>query len=142
MIASHLIKLKGTCRDGQRSDEPIHTIQAGGFHYGEVRAFLQKYGAGQGPRRFGVVTVGGEDWTIADIGMRMLNPRELFDCQGFPHDYIIDPFVTKMVRGREVSKRLSNTAQVRMCGNSVSPPIAEALVAANYVHRERESEVA
>lgn len=151
LVSSHIIKLKGTCRDGHRSDEPLHVIQAGGLHYGEVRAFLQKYnGTPQDPRleeplhsvttkaRFGLVTVYGEDWVIADIGMRMLTPRELFDCQGFPHDYIIDPYVTKTVRGREVSKRLTATAQIRMCGNSVSPPVAEALVKANYVDLKKE----
>lgn len=145
LVSSHIVKLKGTCRDGHRSDEPLHAIQAGGLRYGEVRAFLQKYnGTDQDPRlelplasvttkaRFGIVEVYGEDWTIADIGMRMLTPRELFDCQGFPHDYIIDPFVTKTLRGREVTKRLTATDQVRMCGNSVSPPVARALVAANY----------
>ena len=55
--------------------------------------------------------------------MRMLTPRELFTAQGFPPSYVIDP----EVRG----KRLSKTAQVRMCGNSVSPYPARALVSAN-----------
>ncbi len=43
-----------------------------------------------GKDRFGLVTIHGQDYQIVDIGMRMLEPRELFDAQGFPPDYIID----------------------------------------------------
>lgn len=147
LVSSHIIKLKGTCRDGQPIDEPLHTVQAGGLHYGEVRAFLLKYyGTDQKHEtthtldlpldtvttkdRFGLVTVQGEQYAIADIGMRMLTPRELFRAQGFPDDYVIDPVVAN---SRGQLKPLSKTAQVRMCGNSVCPPVAEALVRANYV---------
>ncbi|TXI84269.1 MAG: hypothetical protein E6Q40_09620 [Cupriavidus sp.] len=137
LVTSHLAKLKGTCQHGQPSDVPLHTVQACGLHYAEVRAFLIKY-YGEGGQdqpctdpmhtiptkdRIGLVTVGGEDYAIADIGMRMLEPHELYAAQGFPADYIIAP----MING----KRLSKAAQVRMCGNSVCPPIASALVAAN-----------
>lgn len=73
--------------------------------------------------RIGLVTVAGQQYRIVDIGLRMLTPRELYRAQGFPEDYQID--VT------HEGKRLSKAAQVRMCGNSVSPPIAAALVAAN-----------
>lgn len=103
----------------------------------EVAAFLVAYyGADQDPRlesplhtittkhRFGVVTVHveGEPYIIVDIGLRMLQPRELFRAQGFSDDYVIEH-----AGGRILTK----TAQVRMCGNSVSPPIAAALVRAN-----------
>ena len=71
--------------------------------------------------RFAIVTVEGVDYAISDIGMRMLAPRELYAAQGFPSDYIISP----------ESFPLTKTAQVRMCGNSVCPPLAAALVAAN-----------
>lgn len=69
--------------------------------------------------RFGlvIVNINGQEYKVTDIGMRMLTPRELFNAQGFPKNYIIDG--------------LKKTAQVRMCGNSVCPPIAEALVKAN-----------
>lgn len=60
---------------------------------------------------------------IEDIGMRVLTPRELFNCQGFPPDYIIDP----AVRG----KGLSPTSQVRLVGNSVPPAMARVVVQAN-----------
>jgi hypothetical protein len=73
--------------------------------------------------RMGLVMVHGEPYQIVDIGMRMLTPRELFNAQGFPADYIIDPELD--------GKPLTARSQVRMCGNSVSPPIAEALVLAN-----------
>jgi DNA (cytosine-5)-methyltransferase 1 len=138
VVTSHIVKLKGTSKDGQDLHEPLHTIQAGGQHYGEVRAFLVKYfgtAIGQslsgplhtitGKDRMGLVTVmiGGELHVIADIGMRMLSPRELFLAQGFEDNYQIDVDVN----GRPITK----SDQVRLCGNSVSPDNAEALVKAN-----------
>lgn len=135
LISSHLIKLKGT-NIGQKVNEPLQTITAGGFHFGEVRAFLSSYyGAGIGSQldkplptvvskdRFGLVVVGGLGYQIADIGMRMLEPYELFAAQGFPSTYIID-------RDRE-GNRYSKAAQVARCGNAVPPPFAEHLVRAN-----------
>jgi DNA (cytosine-5)-methyltransferase 1 len=104
----------------------------------EVRAFLVKYyGAQQGQEqqislplhtvttkaRFGLVVIEGEAYEIADIGMRMLAPHELFAAQGFPADYQI----ALDVDGRPLSK----TAQIRMAGNSVCPPVAAAIVGAN-----------
>lgn len=136
LVTSHLLKLRGTCRDGQPVTEPLPTITAGGTHIGEVRAFLIKYfgqsigqpltdplGTATTRDRFGLVTVAGEDYVIADIGLRMLTPRELFLAQGFPPDYVIDPIYN--------GKPLPKSKQVRACGNSVPPPEAEALVRAN-----------
>lgn len=137
--------LASTCRDGQPADEPMATVSAQGTHLGEVRAFLMSYyGVDQDPRlikpmptvtskdRLALVMVQGQPYVIADIGMRMLTPRELFRAQGFPDDYIID-------RGRSVQTGrwmgLTKTAQVRMCGNSVSPPVAAALVRAQFSRR-------
>ena len=135
LVASSLIKFKGT-GTGQPLREPLHTVQAGGLHYGEVRAFLTRYNGmsvGQRPDvpmstldttdRLGLVTVLGEQYAIADIGMRMLQPRELFRAQGFPDSYRIE----QDHEGRPFTK----TAQVRMCGNSVCPPLAAAIVRAN-----------
>ena len=111
-------------------------MTAGGNHLGEVRAFLLKYygngtehnlsapiGTVTAKDRFGLVTVSGVDYQIIDIGMRMLTPRELFRAQGFPDSYVIDP----MVNGKPMTK----TSQVRLCGNSVCPQVAAALVKAN-----------
>ena len=78
--------------------------------------------------RFGLVMVHGEPCEIVDIGMRMLRPRELFRAQGFPDSYIIDR--------RPDGSKLTGTASVRMCGNSVSPAMAKAIVAANYIPDE------
>jgi DNA (cytosine-5)-methyltransferase 1 len=137
LVASHLLKLKGTCKHGQAVDQPLATVQAGGLHYAEVRAFLIKYfGTDQDPRlqeplhtvtskdRFGLVTVHGQDYVIVDIGLRMLTPPELYRAQGFPEHYLISPVID--------GKPLSKTAQVRMCGNSVCPPIAAAVARAQF----------
>ncbi|BEV15095.1 DNA cytosine methyltransferase [Herbaspirillum sp. DW155] len=146
VVTSHLVKLRNN-QFGQAMDEPMPTLTAGGGHVGEVRAFLIKYyGADQDPRleeplhtvttkdRFGLVTVQGEEYQIVDIGMRMLTPRELARAQGFPDDYVLDP----MVNGKPLSK----TAQVRMIGNSVCPPLARALLKANFSHEQQMAQCA
>ncbi len=76
--------------------------------------------------RLALVTVWlqGEPWVIVDITLRMLMPRELYNAQDFPPDYVID----RTAAGQPLSK----TAQIRMCGNSVSPVPMHAIVAANY----------
>lgn len=139
LVTSHLSHFYTSNTRGGEGDvaKPLKTVTAGGWHAAEVRALLLKYyGTDQDPQlqeplhtvttkdRFGVVTVHGEDYVIADIGMRMLQPRELYRAQGFPDSYRID-------RGAD-GKPLSKAAQVRMCGNSVCPPLARAIVAANY----------
>lgn len=136
LVTSHMVKLRGT-NVGSPATSPLHTISAGGTHHAEVRAFLLKYysegGQWQGlgepmhtiptKDRLGLVLVRGQPYQIVDIGLRMLQPHELFAAQGFPADYIYD----RLADGTRVNK----TDQVRMCGNSVSPPMAEALVRAN-----------
>ena len=121
---------------GQDEREPLHTITTSAGHFGEVRAFLIKYygdATGQDIEkpldtvttkdRFGLVTIEGVDYQIVDIGLRMLEPRELYGCQGFPDDYIIDHDYT--------GKTYPRSEQVRRCGNAVCPPIPAALVKAN-----------
>ena len=137
IVSSHLVKLRGTCRDGQRADEPMPTITAGGQHVGEVKttlavedydeeraqqvlAFLREY---CGEDSTGLVDIDGVTFRIVDIGMRMLQPHELYRAQGFPEWYIID----RDYRGVKYSK----DKQVVRCGNAVPPPFAEALVRAN-----------
>ena len=103
-------------------------------------AFLMRYHASGGqwadPRdpmttitthdRLALVTVWlkGEPWVIVDITLRMLTPRELYNAQDFPPDYVIDRTSS--------GKKLTKTAQVRMAGNSVSPLPMRLIVAANY----------
>lgn len=135
MCAVNLIQMNNHC-DGRNVKDPIPTITAGDGHFGEVRAFLIKYygqGTGQDVKepldtvtsrdRFGLVTINGTDYKIVDIGLRMLEPRELYGCQGFPDDYIIDHDYT--------GKKYPRSEQVRRCGNAVCPPIPAALVRAN-----------
>ena len=73
--------------------------------------------------RFGLVTIEGVDYKIVDIGLRMLEPKELYGCQGFPDDYIIDHDYT--------GKKYTRSEQVRRCGKAVGPPTPAALVKAN-----------
>ena len=72
--------------------------------------------------RFGLVMVHGEPYEIADVGLRMLAPRELFNAQGFPADYVIDLECD--------GKPLTKTQQIELAGNSVCGQVAEALVLA------------
>lgn len=148
LVTSNLVKLRGTSRDGQPTDEPLHTISAGGMHHAEVRAFLIKYYGNEKDGvelraplhtvpthdRFGLVTIHGEDYAIVDIGMRMLTPLELARAQGFPDSYVLDPVVN--------GKPLSKSAQVRMIGNSVCPDVATALIRANFAHEQQLAHVA
>lgn len=135
LVTSFLSKLykSGT---GQDLREPLHTVTTSPGHFGEVRAFLIKYYGqctGQDIKdpldtvtaqdRFGLVKIYGTDYKIVDIGLRMLEPHELYGCQGFPEDYIINHDYT--------GKSYSRSEQVRRCGNAVCPPISAALVKAN-----------
>lgn len=136
MCAAYITQFNNNC-DGQGVDEPLNTVTAGPGHFGDVRAFLTKYYGGEtngsdvnSPMptittkdRMALVTVQGQDYQIVDIGLRMLTPRELFDAQGFPKDYIIEYDAD----GHPYPKN----EQVNKCGNSVSPPIPTALVLAN-----------
>lgn len=86
----------------------------------------------------------GQWWVLVDITLRMLKAPELFLAQSFPADYVIheipDPallFAGGVQAGDPLAVpriKLSATAQVRMCGNSVAPAQAEALVRANFAH--------
>ena len=130
---------------GEDLREPVQTITAQGGHYGMVKAFLTSYySAGEGNTgigepvptvtshdRFGLVMLKGSEYRITDIGIRMLTPRELFDAQGFPHDYIIDTDAD--------GKEYPRCEQVKRCGNAVPPPIPTALVRANLPELCREA---
>ncbi|EDJ9088401.1 DNA cytosine methyltransferase [Salmonella enterica subsp. enterica] len=136
LITSSIIKMRGT-NTGQPTDTPLQTVTAGGQHFGEVKttlavteydedraqqtlAFLRKY---CGEECTGLVTIDGVTYRIVDIGMRMLQPHELYRAQGFPDWYIID----RDYRG----KKYARDKQVARCGNAVPPQLAEALVRAN-----------
>jgi DNA (cytosine-5)-methyltransferase 1 len=152
VVTSNLVKLRGTST-AAATDEPMGTVSAGGQHHAEVRTTLARAGHSEQRRaqvraflrefcpslkdaeRPELVTINGELFEVVDIGLRMLVARELANAQGFPRDYILDPFYTAVdKRGRTVTKRLSGSAQVRMIGNSVSPPPAIALIRENNAH--------
>ena len=158
VIAAGLLNMRGTA-DDQLMPRPIEapaaTVSAQGAHQAAVSAFLTKaHGSGGQHQaadvplhtvckdRYAAVTVEikGETCFIADIGMRMLTPRELFRAQGFPDSYIIDrgQFI-EIGPGHSaklIEKPLSKTEQVSKCGNSVCPPMARALVKANFAPLE------
>lgn len=135
VVTSHMCVLRNH-QDGREWTEPMPTVMTSPGHFAEVRAFLIKYyGTGTGQEatepletvvsrdRFGIVTIDSVDYVIVDIGLRMLTPRELYNAQGFPPDYIIDHDYT--------GKPYSKSKQVARCGNAVPPPLAEALIRAN-----------
>jgi DNA (cytosine-5)-methyltransferase 1 len=148
VVASHLVKLRGTCRDGQRTDTPMPTVTAGGLHVGTVETSLAVDGYDEqralqaleflreycGEESTGLVDIDGVTYRIVDIGMRMLQPHELYRAQGFPDWYIID----QDYRGKKYSK----DKQIARCGNAVPPPFAEALVRANLPELCRQREAA
>ena len=129
LVAANLLKLRNN-QFGSDVRESIPTLTAGGGHVAEVRAFLMKYYGNEkegcsllapmhtvtSKDRLGLVIIHGVDYQIVDIGMRMLSPRELARAQGFPESYILTG---------------TKTNQVARIGNSVCPPVAEALVRAN-----------
>jgi DNA (cytosine-5)-methyltransferase 1 len=124
---------------GSSLARPMDTITCRD-HHALVRAFLVRYngtsraeslsaplGTLTTKDRYGLVTVAGERYGIADIGMRMLSPRELARAQSFPDSYVLD-----VAAGEPVTK----TAQVRGIGNSVAAKAAEAFIAENCVERK------
>lgn len=145
LVAASAVAFYGSEADGQPVDDPARTITAKA-RMGLVQSALahsltpaQLTGAlrvAKFLRAYGVqfegefATVAGH--VIIDIGMRMLTPRELFRAQGFDDDYVID---TAWIKDRETGEvrevKLTKEQQIRMCGNSVCPPVLEALVRAN-----------
>ena len=142
LTLAHIAEFKG--QDiGQEAGRPLRTVtaSAGEFgavqtvicrypperdmgHWPEVRALLNTYcGYALSEDDVILLLIGGVYYYIADIGLRMLTPRELYNAMGFPPDYIIDRDYT--------GKEYSRSAQVARCGNAVCPPVAGALVAAN-----------
>ena len=142
VMATHLVKMKGTNLGGPMS-EPVQTITAGGGHFGvvttvvvkaepganlkhwpEIRGLLNTYcGYHLGPEDVILFEIGGAAYFMADIGLRMMIPRELYAANGFPPDYIIDRDYLGNAYGK--------SKQVARCGNAVPPPFATALVRAN-----------
>ena len=139
---THMVKMKGTNLGGKVQD-PLQTITAGGSHHGVVSTRVAKTEPGANLQHWPEIramlnafcdyhleddavilfSIAGVQYFMADIGLRMLTPRELYRANGFPEEYIIDRDYT--------GKAYSKTKQVARCGNAVPPPFAEALVRAN-----------
>lgn len=150
LAVAHLSKFYGE-GTGSSLDSPMPTCTAGPRHFGLVAALLTKYygsGVGQpmdeplatvtGHDRFGLVTLRleGETYAIADITFRMLKPRELARAQGFEDSYnLLDrPASINPKRRRRPTDPLwlTQAEQVARIGNSVCPPVAEAVVRAQF----------
>jgi len=139
---AHMIKLKGDNLGGPAM-EPVQTITAGGGHHGLVVTRVEIAAPGADLRRWPLIraalneycgynladddvilfNIGGAWYFMADVGLRMLTPRELYRANGFPDDYKIERDYQGNIYGK--------TKQVARCGNAVPPPFATALVRAN-----------
>lgn len=142
LIATHIAEFKGADK-GQDARLPLRTITASAGEFGlvsvrveqhedcpdfgywpNVRDLLNKFfGYTLQENEILLLNIGGTDFYIRDILMRMLAPRELYNAMGFPPDYIID----RDYEGNAYGK----SKQVARCGNAVCPPMAEAVVRAN-----------
>lgn len=149
-VAAFFAKYYGT-GDGSRTDDPCHTVTVkdrfahvqadltappfGPEHQDKARQvaqLLRDFGLWDG-REFVTLTIDGTEFVIIDVGMRMLTPRELFRAQGFPDDYVIEG-TWRESAGDWAFHPFPKDVQVSCCGNSVCPPLAEALVRANCEH--------
>ncbi|RJL15298.1 DNA cytosine methyltransferase [Paracoccus siganidrum] len=150
-VAAWLAKWFSTPQD-PRIDEPIHTVTtkprfdvevahlaAPPFapeheaRARQVAEFLRAHDAWDGGE-FVTLEIDGATFVVVDIGMRMLTPRELFRAQGFPDDYVIEGVWEGLDSDDPRWRAFAKDVQVSCCGNSVCPPLAEAIVAANCQH--------
>ena len=142
VVAAHVVKFKGD-NLGHGANEPMQTVTTSAGEFAVCKAYLAKmHGGGElgywplirdllnefcgytlAEDEVLLLEIGGALYYIADIGLRMLSPRELYNAMGFPPDYIID----RDYLGNEYGR----TKQVARCGNAVCPPVASALVRAN-----------
>lgn len=143
LCSAHVVKFKGQ-EVGQHPKDTLNTITAQGLEYAECRAVLAKV---EGAKDLGhwdeirkllnehcgynlaedeiiLLFIRGIAHYIADITLRMLTPRELYNAMGFPADYAIE----KDYLGNAYPKN----KQVARCGNAVCPPLAEAMTKANF----------
>lgn len=141
IVMAHIVKFKGNDL-GQHPKYPLQTVTASAGEFAACHVYLAKATVGDWGRwplvrdllnkycgyslaanEVLLLKIGGKLYFIADILLRMLQPRELYNAMGFPPDYVID----RDYLGNEYKK----TKQVARCGNAVPPPFAEALVRAN-----------
>lgn len=153
LTLAHVAEFKGQDK-GQRADDPLRTITASIGEFGTVKTRVERYAPGADMRYWPevrkmlnqfcgyaladdevlLINIDGAWYYIADIGLRMLSPRELYNAQSFPADYIIDYDAD--------GKPYPKSEQVARCGNSVCPVVAAALVKANAPESAIKREVA
>lgn len=129
--------------DCRSINEPLNTITTSGAHFAYTKVYVKKYAAGCNLGYWSKVrellntytdwnisddevlifNINGVEYFISDIGLRMLQPKELYKAQGFPDDYIIETDCN--------GKFYVKSKQVARCGNAVPPPFAKVLVMAN-----------
>ncbi|RBO52640.1 DNA methyltransferase [Rhodovulum sp. BSW8] len=150
-VAAWFAKYYGT-GDGARMDEPCHTVtvkdrmghmqadlaappfaEEHEARAREVAEFLRAHGAWDGGA-FVTLEIDGQNFVVIDIGMRMLSPRELFNAQGFPSDYVIEGVWDGFDSDEPTFRPFPKDVQISCCGNSVCPPVAAAIIAANCQH--------
>ncbi|MFI0474578.1 DNA cytosine methyltransferase, partial [Halomonas sp. HMF6819] len=125
VVSAFMINMKGSQRSAIDARQPLNTICASTTHAYLTAAFLAPYAGGH---QLPMVMIDGEQYIIVDIGMRMLQPHELAAAQGFP-----DTYRFAKIDGQPLAK----SKQVRLIGNSVCPPLARAIVEANFTHERR-----
>lgn len=143
LVCAHICKFKGD-NVGESAHAPMQTVTAGGGEFAAVSSICVKYAPGSDLRHWPeictllnrycgytiaddevlLIPIGGKWYYIADIGLRMLSPRELYRAMGFPEDYKIDTDY--------LGNPYPKTEQVARCGNAVCPPMAAAVVRANW----------
>ncbi|MCL2861019.1 MAG: DNA cytosine methyltransferase [Firmicutes bacterium] len=141
---NHLCVLRKNA-DCKSVDEPLPTLTTS-EHFAHIRTYITRYEGTQNLHNWSqirellnahagysiaeneilIIEIDGVSFFISDIEMRMLSPKELYGCQGFPPDY---DFEHAKING--VVVKLSKAEQVKKVGNSVCPPVAKALVEAN-----------
>lgn len=141
LCMAHIAEFKGKDK-GQAADAPLRTVMptevlgavktfivkatpgVNLYNWHKVRELLNKYcGYELKDDEIILFKIGRDFYFIADIGLRMLCPKELYAAMGFPEDYIIE----RDYLGNEYKRKY----QVARCGNAVCPQIAKALVQAN-----------
>lgn len=144
LTVAHIAHFKGKDK-GQSPSEPLMTVTACDGQFAEVTTTVIKYDPATNPDlsfwpdirtllnehcgyhladdELLLMNIGNAKYYLADIGLRMLSPRELYDAMGFPHDYIIDTDIN--------GNPIKRADQVARCGNAVCPPLARAMVQAN-----------
>ena len=118
LVSAWLMKYYGTSV-GQAVDAPMDTVVSKA-RFAAVTALLSRFTDYDGPAEAATLNIGGEVWAIADIGMRMLTPRELSLCQGFPAEYLLEG---------------TKTEKIARIGNSVPPQVVAAVVGAQFPER-------